>query len=58
MKVIGTTVKTGDIVTIDGYEVRIGQYRHGKIDLHYKINKTSGITKQVSTRKLNQLLKA
>ena len=56
MKHISTTVKTGDVVMINGRECKIGQYKHGKISLHYKISEFSGITEQVSTKKLNQLL--
>lgn len=63
MKTINTTVSTGDIVKLkDGRECRIGIIRKvdGKnlIDIHFKINDTSGYTEQVSTRKLNQILKS
>lgn len=60
MKKVSTTVKTGDVVMIKGRECRIGLYRKrngkGLIDLHFKVSATSGLTEQVSTRELNQLL--
>ena len=61
MKHISTTVKTGDITTINGREVKIDIIKKidgkNKIALHYNINDTSGITEYVTTFQLNKLLK-
>lgn len=57
MKQLNTTAATGDKYLINGMECTIGAWKQGVISLHYKISATAGITQQVSTRKLNELLK-
>lgn len=56
MKIISTTVKTGDKITIDGKEWIVGTYSKGKIKLTHTINKTSCITQEISTKTLNKSL--
>lgn len=61
MKLINTTVKTGDIITDkEGISYTVGLFRKidgkNKIELHRKINETSGITIFVSTRELNKII--
>lgn len=63
MKTINTTLSTGDKVKTvfnENTEMTgtIGAYKHGKIAIHWKINSTSGITELISTRSLNQRIKA
>lgn len=61
MKLINTTVKTGDIITDkEGISYTVGLFRKingkNKIELRRKINETSGITIFVSTRELNKII--
>ena len=60
MKIISTTVSTGDVVTINGKQATIGKQRRidGKmmIEVKFKINEFSCYTEFYSTRKLNQIL--
>lgn len=62
MKKVHTTVSTGDTFTMNDLVHTVGNQRRidGKlvIDIHVRLNQTSGYTIQVSTRKLNQILKS
>lgn len=58
MRKVNTTVNTGDIITLNGKECRIGAQKRIdgklKIALHFKITETSGYTEWVTTRELNK----
>lgn len=61
MKLISTSVKTGDILTDEkGVTYTVGLFRKidgkNKIELHQKINETSRVTMLVSTRELNKII--
>lgn len=61
MKIIATTVKTGDVITDkNGINYIVGLSRKingkNKIELRRKINETSCITLFVSTRELNKII--
>ena len=58
MKTVSTSVSTGDTVIINGKTATIGRQRRIdnklQIEVHFKINETSGYTIFYTTRKLNQ----
>lgn len=56
MKVISTTVKTGDIITYNGYQCKIGMLKSNKVQFTTMLSSTSGITEWISTRELNKRL--
>jgi hypothetical protein len=56
IKKLSTTAYTGYEFLHEGRLYKVGTVKHGKINLHIKINETSQITMQVSTRELNKLI--
>jgi len=57
MKTISTIICTGDRVKYFDRYATIGQYRKGKIAVHVSLGGVSGMTEEISTRKINTLLK-
>ena len=56
MRTITTTVSTGDTVTMNGRIGTVGNYKHGLIQVRWKVNDTSCASDFYTTRKLNQLV--
>jgi len=60
MKLVSTTVSTGDKFTVPNSELKgeVGTIKDGKIRLLYYINQYSGFSDFVSTQELNRRIKA
>jgi len=56
MRTITTTVSTGDTVIKGGMTGKVGNYKHGIIQVKWKVNDTSCVSDFYTTRKLNQLI--
>lgn len=58
MKHISTTVNTGDSITYNNMECKIGTVKSGKIQFTTILSNTSVITEWISTRELNKRIAA
>jgi hypothetical protein len=56
-KKVSTKVNTGDAIYHNGYIKIVGMLKNGLIELKTVINKTSAISEQLSTKRLNETLK-
>ena len=54
---ISTTISTGDNIMYNSTPAKVGIYTKGLIKIHLKINDNSCCTIELSTRKVNQLIK-
>lgn len=57
MKAISTELKTGLNIVYEGRTAIVGTYKKPNINIHLQVSKTAQITIQLTTKKVNQLIK-